>query len=388
MNTTTNNTICFHTNTEIDPLAWKVMGLHAKETEDSIGRFGTGLKYAIAILIRTGHKVSVFVAGTEYKFHTQSLQFRSKDFEALACNGEVLPFTTEYGKDWKLWMAYRELVSNTMDEGGLHFMGTALDHGTSIVVEGEGIIECLNNHEDYFVGDREPVWEGSKVSVYKGEGTVYYKGVRVGTMIDGSRYSYDIKTKLDLTEDRSCNQYTARWKVSDAITECTDKDFLREFLSGPHVKGDEDLGYSGLWSDEFTEVAAKIYSTNPRLLPFGVRSKLKEKKPDAAFKEQAFTKLQAGAVEKCKRFLAQIGYHITCPVQLVENEDDNLIAIYTQGKIFLTERAFGKGLHYLCSTLLEEHFHSLGYHDESRSFEQFLMDEIIRHGCDKTETML
>jgi hypothetical protein len=47
--------VVFENPGEIDAAAIRTFGVSVKEGENPIGFFGTGLKYAIAILLRTGH---------------------------------------------------------------------------------------------------------------------------------------------------------------------------------------------------------------------------------------------------------------------------------------------------------------------------------------------
>lgn len=51
--------ILFQNPGEIDLLSIASFGVSVKEGENPIGFFGTGLKYAIAVLLRTGHRITV-----------------------------------------------------------------------------------------------------------------------------------------------------------------------------------------------------------------------------------------------------------------------------------------------------------------------------------------
>src|SRR5690606_20364037 len=133
------------------------------ETDNPIGMFGTGLKYAIAVLLRNGNCIEITNKDKTYSFSIHDIDFRGKSFQQILCNGKKLPFTTEYGKNWELWQAYRELHSNTVDEEGISFIGEPMDEGTSIVVYGESFVKCVENHNDYFVGDREPLYENKNL---------------------------------------------------------------------------------------------------------------------------------------------------------------------------------------------------------------------------------
>ena len=53
-------------------------------------------------------------------------------------NEEQLPFTTELGKNWEVWQAYRELHSNTLDESGV-ITDKKVHNDTVIEVEGSAI---------------------------------------------------------------------------------------------------------------------------------------------------------------------------------------------------------------------------------------------------------
>jgi len=47
--------IVFGNDGGLDLQAAMTFGVSAKETNNPFGQFGTGLKYAVAILLRTGH---------------------------------------------------------------------------------------------------------------------------------------------------------------------------------------------------------------------------------------------------------------------------------------------------------------------------------------------
>ncbi len=77
----------------------KLMGVNVKDSDDSIGMFGTGLKYAIAVFLREGIEFSMFRGEDEYIFTTESKNIRGKDFEVCVMSGPFdhieLGFTTD-----------------------------------------------------------------------------------------------------------------------------------------------------------------------------------------------------------------------------------------------------------------------------------------------------
>ena len=61
-------TIYFTNPGEIDIRAVTTMGVNVKEGSSSIGYFGTGLKYAIATLLREGQEIIIHSGLTTYYF--------------------------------------------------------------------------------------------------------------------------------------------------------------------------------------------------------------------------------------------------------------------------------------------------------------------------------
>lgn len=353
------------------------MGISAKECKSPIGLYGTGLKYAIAVLLRTGHSVTIKTETDEYRFGVTDINFRGKDFQLITCNGKELPFTTEYGKLWEVWMAYRELVSNTLDEGGLHFAGEPFDHGTSIIVEGAELHECLTNHHRYFVGDREPIAECHKMKVYHGDGTIYYRGVRVSSVKD-AMYSYELLNELTLTEDRTVkDEYRIGSQVGWAFaSEIKDKEILRRVITAKK-RWETDLDYDWSWSPEMNEVAQDVWENAPTTLNNSIANLLKKKQPDAGFTLLEFDDDQSVMLDAAKEFLSKAGYEVTALTRLVSNEDSTNIAFVHKEEIYLTPKAFAMGLFFLTVVLLEEHHHTVGWNDESRGYQTHLLEELV-----------
>lgn len=122
------------------PAAFMVFGNHTKPNTDTpFGRFGTGLKNAIAVILREGGSIAIQTKESnvrlDYVFSISEELFRGEPIQLIVCtvtstaylkNAPDLvetstidvPFTTDLGKDWELWMAERELASNADDEGG------------------------------------------------------------------------------------------------------------------------------------------------------------------------------------------------------------------------------------------------------------------------------
>lgn len=389
-NTAKNTAVIFHTNTQIDPRSWRIMGISAKETSNPIGLWGTGMKYAIAVFLRLGHKVSIKTEGQTYEFSAKEMVFRDKTFEQVLCNGEELPYTTEYGKLWEPWMAYRELVSNTMDEGGIHFAGEPFDHGTSIIIEGENVRECLANHDDYFVGSREPIAEMAGLRIYEGNGTIFYRGVKVG-MVENAMYSYEMLHDLTLTEDRTIAfQYQIPQKVGMCVVRyLKDKALIKRFCTAPAERWEGKLDYDWEnWSEEFTEVAKDLWKNNPTKLNESIFRLVRKKCADIGWEAKDLNEDHEVMLDNAKAFLKMAGYEVTAPVKMVDNDDQKCIAFYYNGVIHLTEKCFEEGAFKLTRILMEENFHAYGYSDACRSFEDYLQKELIKQASKRLKVSL
>jgi hypothetical protein len=378
---TMNRTIEFWTPGKIDPVSWSVMGVNAKPDSDNpIGYFGTGLKMAISTLIRTGHEVHVVAEGEEYNFTTQKGEFRGKEFNFCYCNGDKLPFTTELGKNWVGWMAYRELVSNTMDEKGEFGPEEGRLEGSTITVTGPEIHECWENHADYFCTTKplETVesWDGN-VEFHKGSGIIFYKGVRVGQAKD-SAYNYNILSDMELTEDRTIkDRSSAICKISRCAAKLTTPSIIRKlFTNKDGFEQYLSFDYYPLGDAVMTEIT-EIWNKDPHALLQCVVGRFKKQRPESGFEEVEMNVMQKGMLARALDFLEQAGYPVTAEIKLIENENQNIVAFVYKDIIHLTSRAFDKGLYDLVQTMMEEHFHTLGYSDESRGFEKFLMDQLI-----------
>jgi len=69
-----NNIVNFCNNGEIGPRMWNTFGVSVKTTEESIGQFSTGLKYAIAVMVRNGRSLKIVSAGNDYVFSSREAE--------------------------------------------------------------------------------------------------------------------------------------------------------------------------------------------------------------------------------------------------------------------------------------------------------------------------
>lgn len=242
----------FWTPTKISLEAFNTFGLNAKpNTTHPIGFFGTGLKYAVAVILRHGGVFRLFIEGVEYEFVTNKGDFRGTEVNRIRMRRRdnplkrwvyaPLPFTTDLGKNWELWMAYRELASNTMDEGGEIFQDEAhvRSSGTTISIECAGFDDpaWVTGDKVFLHAKKAPFFQNLRMEVYDAPSEhIYYRGVRVYDVRYPSRFTYDFKQgHVELSEDRAArNPSMLMWYISQALMcQLQDRGMLMKALNRP-----------------------------------------------------------------------------------------------------------------------------------------------------------
>lgn len=264
--------IGFKTPGLIDTRSFTIFGVNAKpNTDDPIGFFGTGLKYAIAVLLREKHTVVIWIGNDRYEFESGEETFRDKQFTCIYMKKsygllkrftkERLPFTTELGKHWELWQAFRELESNTRDEKGftepvyqdpLKWEGYQVDR-TVILVGGQKFIDVYNERDKIFLDkeniDRRFVDERNGVEVYNRPSKhVYYRGMRVYDLQKDkvSKYTYNFTRHMDLTEDRTLKYTFYMYSYLASVTiMSTDEAFIKTIVTSDKDSFENEFTFDG-----------------------------------------------------------------------------------------------------------------------------------------------
>lgn len=192
---------------EIDLLT--TMGAHVKETDNAYGQFGTGMKYAIATLMRNGINFDLCIGENVYQFYAEQKAIRGKEFKMCHMHGKFdripLGFTTELGKNWLPWQAYRELYTNAIFD---ELEGECWE-GDMQPMEGYTMFRIYDDieTEGVFLRDMnlELLYASDDVDIYQGKSDyIYYQGVRAKDLHSKkSLFTYNIKSYCTITEDRS-----------------------------------------------------------------------------------------------------------------------------------------------------------------------------------------
>ena len=389
-------TIHFITPGYIDLDLILTFGVSAKAKDNPIGFFGTGFKFAVATLLRTGHKIVLTRPGhaePRLEFTAKEKTFRDKTFK-LVCfnNNEELGFTTDLGKTWEPWMAYRELHSNTLDESGtttssdlgpeeLGDLVLGTEEFSVISVDGDEIEKCYANRSeifcDSFIIDKSP-----EVEVRDGlSGYLYYRGVRVKKLSKPSMYTYNILSPQDLTEDRTLKY---EWCTESSLVGYLAKLRVPEFLSAlvtassTFFEGNFNFdSHANELSSEFVEAVVSCRACGT--LNHSARLAM-TKRGLISEKATVLGGVMAEQLSRACQFLKDLGYNID-DYKLEVVELHGPLGMAKDGKIYIAPKAFRMGTKYLAGTIYEEMLHlKEGVQDETREMQNVLIDELMTMG--------
>jgi len=391
--------VVFENSGEIDVLSISSFGVSVKDGDSPIGFFGTGLKYAIAVLLRHKQKITAYCGLTEIEFHIIKRPVRGVEFNfiAMKINGgesQTLGFTTELGKGWQLWMAYREIACNCKDEkGSIHFGDAIAEAGkTKFIVCGDLFDVVAQNADQFILNDDADFQIGSIEVRKRGGNAFFYRGVRVQEFGKPGLYTYNQTGFLELTEDRTVkNQSVPFYDIARAVMQSKDRQFLRDCITADEVFAESHLDFDG-WSTvpsaEFMEVigeciGSKITNVNQTALKVWKKSSRKNFAP----REIELTKVQSISASKAISFCKKLGFQVDqYPIKFIESLGDGTLGLAEGETIYIAERVFHLGgTKQLASTLIEEFLHLRhGWKDMSREMQSFLFDKLVSVGEELT----
>lgn len=364
-------------------------GVSSKEGDNPIGFFGTGLKYAIAILIREGCKVTLNVGGKDYKFKSKKKKIRVNEFDFIMMNRKQLPFTTELGKTWELWQAMRELYCNCLDENGWVIEDSSEEigkneHSTYITVEGDKFLNVWAEKDSVFLNTK-PVYSDGKIEIHKKQSSyLFYRGMRALKLEKPSLFTYNIIETCLLTEDRTFkNTNTPRYKLEKSIaniSELIQLEAIHKILIADDCFFEKQFNYSCevLYSNTFkssVDIAAKHHPSKiNKTALIACKKSAKELAKDLCgvkISDEDQSIINDGALI-CKK----IGFDVfEYNINVAEFLGDGIMGLACDNEIFITRLALIDGVDVVASTLLEEYIH-LKYRlqDETRALETFLFN--------------
>jgi len=405
---------------EIELGGLHLMGVSSKrEDEDKIGFFGSGNKYALALLLREKIPVRIFSGKKEVRIETEQVMFRGKLFEQIVIDGEKTSLTTSMGPDWETWFAIRELYCNAVDEGSPDIKITQEPKGvagkTSVFVALTVQLEDFFKNIERFIllGGRtnrsiENTGYG-KVELLAREGEefiCYRKGIRIYPKnATKSLYWYNFD-KIEINESRTYQyEHQVKERIASYFAVTSNKMTIENYLRNWKGNFEENLNWEYV-SDKLSDMwhsillGKRVYPENlaihsgdfegksnsfivPEQLAMKISKQFKDievvgMKGDKQFKELVATTAEEKLISTAIEQLTNVGYRIDSKIVIVETMTSDVIAWYDkESDIIYHARKHLNSIKEVKNTLLEEHFHAIGHNDGQREFVTFLIDELI-----------
>lgn len=392
--------IVFKTPGLVDLNALTTFGVNVKTTSNPIGQFGTGFKYAVATILRLGGTVTVYREWQRFEFVKTNRTIRDTEFDVVSMISydelgvplpSMLGFTTQLGSHWLPWMAYRELLCNTMDEHGTTERVDAPEpvHGhTLIAVDGAGFNqEHDQRHTNFLFESAEPVrWLDHAIEIRNGHANcVYYKGIRAFDVPKGSpafKLTYNLLYGT-LTEDRTL-KHDPRNALASQLVRCADENLLEEILVCEDKWAEAQINWA--WEGSPSEAFVNVVRRNIRnpLLNVSARKLVQRSKLSLFVDEVELNPVDRSKLNRALWFCKKIGYDVSQPIMVAASLGEAGILGYADTqlqKIVLSQEVFKRGTKEVAQTLLEEHIHlQFNLLDETRELQEHLFQLVTSLG--------
>lgn len=387
--------VIFENPGEIDAAAIRTFGVSVKEGENPIGFFGTGLKYALAILLRTGHSVTVQSGLRKHRFALKDVTIRGEKFQVVTMDRQELGFTSQVGKTWELWMAYRELHCNCKDEGGTIFIADQPpkpEAGLTRVIVGGEDFRHEHDKRSSFILLGDPWLKLENCEVYEGESRgVFYRGILVHRLpkAEVSRFTYNITGRVDLTEDRTAKHpFMFPHMIAASILTAQDESFLNGVLAldnkyYEHHFDFKDTIWGGKPAAPFLAAVEKLTKHAAGRTSLSAQMVYKSAKRETlAPATTMLVGVEAEILRKAIAFAGNLGFTVEdYPIIVTDALGPNILGMAENGRIYVSRLAFMQGTKRVAGTLIEELIHlKYKYEDETRGMQEFLLDRLVSLG--------
>jgi hypothetical protein len=327
------------------------------------------------------------------------------------------------GPQWEEWMALREWVSNSLDEGQSNIVtdtdNIAGKEGyTRFFVEhSPGIKAVIDNWNEYFTFDRDDAKLENKLGKLFPQTNIdetmvlFRKGIRV-YRADGTQslYQYDL-TSFSINESRIIDSlYSAGNRILEFINTIDDVTVLKNILKRAFVFDYFESRLSWKWGvaklsehwrkaiDDYIIVVDSISgyyeellrTKNHYLVSAEMAYQIKHSFPDVqvyginsdgaqiAHKKIEPTKKMEFLLKECVTFLQETEYNLADPIELVEFDRTDVLGLAEGGKILLSPKLFEMGKKEIVRTIIEEQEHlRSGLKDCTRAFQNHWINLFI-----------
>src|SRR3972149_5635175 len=434
--------LCIKNSGEIDINSIILLGASTKrgDSKGKFGFFGTGASYAAAVLLRAGAEIIIYSGKTRIDISKKKLSFRDKEFNQIVLikDGAEFPtsFTTELGPTWEVWMAVREFITNSKDEGGESFAVVDdkwvkdlesgkigfeefcddRDGNTHILISYESVKNVWENWKAYFRFEDTPLETVDGIgSVYPhlpdGRGRIYKRGVLVYIYPEKEKtlYDYDLEG-VSWNEDRRSNPYDISYPLFNLINQLS-QSFRKEILlkmgndtkEGSYASEylEVDDSYGEIFKDKLvlTQSQLMLYEEEVRgkdyvILSdqwYGFVKKNKDIKTvdqifgscsNGGYKVVPITELETKYLQQAKKFFNGTGFDIDLSIidiGVVKDKKLNTWAgMVDNDRVVINRDLFNRGLKEVVRCLVEEFCHlRSGECDKTRKFQNVLIDGLV-----------
>lgn len=410
--------VCFENKGEVPVNAFKLLGASSKRGDSSkIGYFGTGLKYAIAVMLKQNIEFHIFSGDKEVKISTRSTKFLDDTVSVMTVNGEKTSITLDAGIDWKPWYAIREIYSNAIDENGemiLNIEPSAKSGHTRIFIdtESEKLKDIFQNWDAYFTQNRPALLKNNRGTLFDKLPTIpeyiaFRKGIRVYESQRHSLFDYDLPN-VEINESRvAIHSFRVQEDCSELLAS-SNMHCIEKMLS---LSKNSHRDQFVEWQDSFWDFTDR-YSfsetwvsalSNYRLVPakFAGRYDITETTlilPDklidklvyrfgeaintAGSNKDRFTIIDTVDKQPLQKILdvfAKAGFDWELDkIDIVKFNDNDVLGQAKDSRVLLSHTLFTNShKHEIASTLIEEIVHAkTGLEDGTRSMQNFLFNTI------------
>ena len=276
----------------VSRIALEKLGLSTKRDDpNTIGQFGSGIKYAPIAALRMG--LEWIFTGTDDK-GSYVLRYKVEKEDGVDCivydygdYQKSSSFTIDAGVlSWEdCFQIYREAIANAMDEANendtkwyreiVEASEVKQNYGEFAVYisASPNMMEIYDEHDKYFLENREPIHEGkdgyAKVNFFdpysSSEGHVYHKSVMVYENTEHDcLFDYEVKS-LRLNEMRTVSdEWQMNYLIAHGIAECSNNKIIERILDNLGSKkweyklSDSIIGTADI-ADEWRKVWGKKY---------------------------------------------------------------------------------------------------------------------------------